>query len=118
MEREKILAISRLVISLVSGGAIFVGGIVQEALCNVRKHSGARKVEVRLGSNRDSWQVVIQDDGHGFDFSGRLSQTELRARHKGPRVIQERVHCVNGELAIESYPDRGARLEIRLACNS
>ena len=91
--------------------------IVQEALCNVRKHSGARKVEVRLGLNRGSWQVVIQDDGHGFDFTGRLSQTELRATHRGPRVIQERVHCVNGELAIESYPDRGARLEIRLASN-
>jgi len=91
--------------------------IVQEALCNVRKHSGARKVEVRLASKRDSWQVVIQDDGHGFDFTGRLSESELRATHKGPRVIQERVRCVNGELAIESYPDRGARLEIRLACN-
>ena len=91
--------------------------IVQEALCNVRRHSGARKVEVRLASKRDSWQVIIQDDGHGFDFTGRLSQSELRATHKGPRVIQERVHCVNGELAIESYPDRGARLEISLACN-
>lgn len=95
-----------------------LANIVQEALCNVRKHSGARKVEVRVASKRDSWQVVIQDDGHGFDFTGRLSQTELRATHKGPRVIQERVHSVNGELAIESYPDRGARLEISLACNS
>jgi signal transduction histidine kinase len=95
-----------------------LANIVHEALCNVRKHSGAHKVEVRVASKRDSWRVVIQDDGHGFDFTGRLSESQLRATHKGPRVIQERVHSVNGELAIESYPDRGARLEISLACHS
>ncbi len=91
--------------------------IVQEALSNVRKHSGARKVEVRLSSNHDTWQVVIQDDGRGFNFTGRLSQAELWAAREGPRIIQERVHCVKGELAIESHPDRGARLEIRFASN-
>jgi signal transduction histidine kinase len=91
--------------------------IVREALCNVRKHSEARRVEVRLASNDNNCQVVIQDDGRGFDFTGRLSQAELQVSAKGPRVIQERVHCVNGELSIESYPDRGARLEISFARN-
>jgi signal transduction histidine kinase len=94
-----------------------VAQIVREALCNVRKHSGARKVEVCLASNHDTWQVVIQDDGRGFDFTGRLSDADLQAGQKGPRVIRERVHCVNGDLAIESYPDRGARLEISLVPN-
>jgi signal transduction histidine kinase len=91
--------------------------IVQEALSNVRKHSGAQNVDVRLTASQDSCRVVIQDDGRGFDFCGRLSQAQLLELHKGPRVIQERVHCVRGELAIESYPDRGARLEISLATN-
>ncbi|HEX3438429.1 MAG TPA: histidine kinase [Pseudacidobacterium sp.] len=91
--------------------------IVEEALTNVRKHSGAQKVEVQLVSNPDdTWQVVIQDDGCGFDFSGRLSLAQLEAARKGPRVIRERVHSVNGDLALESYPGRGARLEIRFAC--
>ncbi|HEX4004976.1 MAG TPA: histidine kinase [Acidobacteriaceae bacterium] len=91
--------------------------IVEEALSNVRKHSGARKVEVRLVSHWDVWEVVIQDDGRGFDFTGRLSLAQLDAARKGPRVIRERVHSANGELIVESYPNRGARLKIRLAAN-
>ena len=91
--------------------------IVEEALSNVRKHSGARKVDVRLTSRDDAWEIVIQDDGRGFDFTGRLSLAQLEAVRKGPRVIRERVHAVNGDLALESWPNRGARLEIRFASN-
>jgi signal transduction histidine kinase len=86
--------------------------IVQEGLVNVRKHSGARKVLVRLGVIASNWQVVIEDDGSGFPFSGRLTQAELDAMGKGPVVIKERVHLIAGELTIESNPGRGSRLEI------
>jgi two-component system, NarL family, nitrate/nitrite sensor histidine kinase NarX len=89
--------------------------IVEEALSNVRRHSGARTVEVRLASRQDAWEVVIQDDGRGFDFTGRLSLAQLDAANKGPRIIRERVHQANGDLVLESWPNRGARLKIRLA---
>lgn len=92
--------------------------IVEEALSNVRKHSGARRVDVHICSHNEAWEVVIQDDGRGFDFTGRLSLAQLEAARKGPRVIRERVHAVNGELALESWPDRGARLEIRLGAQA
>jgi two-component system nitrate/nitrite sensor histidine kinase NarX len=88
--------------------------IVQEALFNVRKHSGAQAVEVRFTSQNDHWKLEIADDGHGFDFCGRLSLAELEVGHKGPRVIQERVRLIGGELAIASQPGQGARLEITL----
>jgi signal transduction histidine kinase len=55
---------------------------------------------------------VVDDDGRGFDFSGRLSQEELDAARKGPVIIKERVRAIGGELSIESAPGRGARLEI------
>ncbi|MGH9404856.1 MAG: sensor histidine kinase [Terriglobia bacterium] len=89
--------------------------IVHEALANVRKHSGAHTVEVRLDPGQSSCQLLIRDDGRGFGFSGRLSQAELDASHMGPRVIKERVRYLKGELAIESYPNQGARLDIRFA---
>jgi signal transduction histidine kinase len=89
--------------------------IVQEGLINVRKHSGARHVLVRLNSKNGTHQLVIEDDGHGFEFSGRLTHAELEARHKGPTVIRERVRSINGELTVESVPGRGARLEIAVA---
>jgi signal transduction histidine kinase len=86
--------------------------IVQEALVNVRKHSQARQVLVRLGSRNGVWHVLIEDDGRGFPFTGRLSQTELDTLGKGPLVIKERVRLIEGELTIESNPGLGSRLEI------
>ena len=86
--------------------------IAQEALVNVRKHSGADNVILRLSLENGAGRLVVDDDGRGFDFSGRLSQTELDTARKGPVIIKERVRAIGGKLSIESAPGRGARLEI------
>jgi signal transduction histidine kinase len=86
--------------------------IVQEGLVNVRKHSRAHAVMVRLSAKNGRWTLVIEDDGVGFSFAGRLSQVELDALGRGPLVIKERVRVIAGELAIESTPGQGSRLEI------
>lgn len=90
-----------------------IAGIVQEALANVLKHSGAEKVLVRLGSQQADWILAIEDDGRGFEFSGRFSQGELEEMRRGPLVIRERVRAIGGELTIDSKPGQGTRLEIR-----
>lgn len=91
-----------------------VARIVQEGLVNVRKHSGARQVLVRLGQREGTLNVVIEDDGRGFPFTGRLSQSELEKMGKGPLIIKERVRLIEGELTIDSNPGQGSRLEIRV----
>jgi signal transduction histidine kinase len=88
--------------------------IVQESLVNVRKHSGARHVLVRLAQRSGNVQLTVEDDGRGFSFSGRLSETELALTGKGPAVIRERVRLLAGELTIESNPGHGARVEVRI----
>jgi signal transduction histidine kinase len=88
--------------------------ILQEALVNIRKHSGARTVLVRFGRENETWKLLVEDDGSGFGFTGRLSLPELEAASMGPRVIRERVRSIGGELAIQSVPGCGARLEISL----
>jgi signal transduction histidine kinase len=89
-----------------------VARIVQEALTNVRKHSGASSVIVRLAEHGNKWVLVISDDGHGFNFVGRYTLSELDAARKGPVVLKERVRSISGDLTIESVPERGVRLEI------
>ncbi len=89
-----------------------IGRIVQEALFNVRKHSGARHVLVRFLSQQGLSKLIIEDDGRGFGFSGRLSLAELDAIGEGPRVIKERIRSIGAGLAIESVPGHSARLEI------
>ena len=86
--------------------------VVQEGLVNVRKHSGARSVYIRFGAQNGLWKLVIDDDGRGFGFTGRLTLTELDDLHRGPTVIKERVRAIGGDMVIESSPGHGARLEI------
>ncbi len=89
-----------------------VARIVQEALTNVRKHSGATNVIVRFAQHLDQWVLVITDDGRGFDFVGRYTLADLDAARKGPAVIRERLRSIGGDMIIESAPNRGARIEI------
>lgn len=86
--------------------------IVQEGLVNVRKHSRAQHVTVELKATTGAWLLIIEDNGCGFGFSGRLSLPQLDEARKGPVVLKERVRLINGELTIESSPGRGSRLEI------
>jgi signal transduction histidine kinase len=92
--------------------------IVQEGLVNVRKHSGARHALVRLGSSRDRWNLVVEDDGRGFPFSGRLSQEQMEEMGRGPMIIKERVRLLAGQLTVESNPGQGARLEVSVPRDS
>jgi signal transduction histidine kinase len=88
--------------------------IVQEGLVNVRKHSKARHVLVRLSSSPEQWSLTLEDDGKGFPFFGRLTQEELEQMGKGPMIIKERVRLIAGALTIESNPGLGARLEVKV----
>lgn len=85
--------------------------IVQEALINVRKHSGATCVHVNLEIDDWAWRLTISDNGCGFGFAGTLSHAELAARRVGPRTIRERVEAVGGKLQLHSSPD-GLKLEM------
>jgi signal transduction histidine kinase len=101
-------------VELAQKGCRELARIVQESLVNVRKHSGAHHVLVRLAQRAGNLQLTVEDDGKGFPFTGRLSHAELETTGKGPAVIRERVRLLAGELAIESTPGHGARLEVRI----
>jgi two-component system nitrate/nitrite sensor histidine kinase NarX len=86
--------------------------IVQEALVNVRKHSHARNVLVRLTANGSTGNLVVEDDGRGFSFDGRFSARELDEQRMGPAIIKERARIADIGLAVESTPGVGARVEL------
>jgi signal transduction histidine kinase len=92
--------------------------ITQEALVNVRKHSGAGRVRVALSGEQGLWTLAVDDDGRGFDFEGRLSDTELALRRAGPAIIMERAHAIGGRVAVASTPGKGARVEVQVTAGS
>jgi signal transduction histidine kinase len=101
--------------SLHPATAIEIVRIVQEALVNVRKHSQANNVLVRLTQDNGRHRLVVEDDGRGFDFSGTLPSAELDARRVGPAIIKERARVIGADLTVHSEPGVGARIEITLS---
>ena len=91
-----------------------VACIVQEGLVNVRKHSGASHVLVQFDRGNGYWRLTIDDDGHGFPFSGCFTAADLEADGRGPLVIKEYVRLIEGELTLESIAGRGSRLVITI----
>jgi signal transduction histidine kinase len=97
-----------------------VARIVQEALCNVRKHSGARSVDVRLVEGPDSWSLVVEDDGRGM--RGITAADRLTERVSGrrafrlpsPAVIKECARSIGGDLQVLPASGGGLRLEIAI----
>jgi len=88
--------------------------IVQEALVNIRKHSGAGTVVLRLDQSGDRCVLTIDDDGRGFDFAGRQTLDDLDTARRGPVVIKERVRLAGGTMLVDSAPGHGSRLEISI----
>ncbi len=81
--------------------------IAQEALTNIRKHSGAATVAVRLIELDDGFCVRVVDDGIGFDCNGLASALG----HLGLAGMRERATLAGGWLRIESRPGAGTSVE-------
>jgi len=87
--------------------------IIQEALNNVAKHSGATRVALVLGRTEEQVQAIIEDDGRGFD-ARVTSQSGNGSGRLGLLGIRERLGIVGGNFKIESAPKRGATLFVRI----
>ncbi len=77
--------------------------VIQEALANVSRHSQAKRVDVSLVYNSDSLQVLIADDGRGFDMN-------QKSKDMGFRSMRERINSIRGTIQIQSAPGQGTRL--------
>jgi PAS domain S-box-containing protein len=76
--------------------------VLQEALQNAVKHSGAQDFAVELHGTQDGISLTVSDSGVGFDWHEAMN-------HRGIGLIsmRERLRVVNGELSIQSAPGHG-----------
>ena len=99
--------------SLSSAQRIAVFRAVQESLANVREHSGASEVAVRVRSRRASIDVRVTDNGQGFEVSRALARAAQRGR-LGLVGIGERVRMLGGTFEIDSRPGGPTTLRFSL----
>lgn len=86
--------------------------VFQETMNNIMKHAAARHVEVQIlktNDERPCVELIVSDDGCGFDETA-----QDKPRSFGLRGIQERIHQLDGKLAITSRPGKGTKIAVRL----
>jgi len=76
--------------------------LVQEALTNVVKHAGAEHVLVRVQTDDGSVEILVRDDGCGFD--------PAVGPGRGLLGMRERVTMLGGRIEIDSRPDEGTSI--------
>jgi PAS domain S-box-containing protein len=107
-EREVRLVIEEEFPGGLSGGeSVELLRVLQEALTNARRHSGARNVEVRLGTQDGEILAEVSDDGRGFDVASVRAGVGLSA-------MRERAEGLGGTLAVYGRPGQGTRVVVRI----
>jgi PAS domain S-box-containing protein len=81
--------------------------IVQEALANARRHSGAHRVEVTLEADEDEIRALISDDGRGFEPDSAWPGVGLNS-------MEERADLIGGDLEIQSESGEGTQVRFRV----
>lgn len=86
--------------------------LIQEALNNVNKHARAKRVNIRILAVSPDIVIRIEDDGRGFDLSGRVYHSG-RKKWMGLRSMEERVKLLGGRMNIQSKPGSGTKILIQ-----
>lgn len=84
--------------------------IVQELTGNALKHSGAKNLTVQLNRVDTNLNLIVEDDGKGFD-----PEIALKKNGMGLKNLHERVHKLNGKVNIDSQEGKGSTIIIDLS---
>lgn len=85
--------------------------IVQESLSNVVRHAGAETVFVGMQRKDGVLEIVVRDDGRGFDLDYTLDDS---GRGLGLFGMQERASYIGGTVDIDTSPGRGTEVRVRV----
>lgn len=83
---------------------------IQEALNNIAKHANAQQARVLINVSEDMLQIIVEDDGEGFQVTDTLTDPSGR-RNKGVASMRQQIEVLlQGEFGIESAIGRGTRV--------
>jgi signal transduction histidine kinase len=99
--------------SMTASQRIALYRIVQESLANVREHSGADEVRIRVCGSVGGTEAHVEDDGKGFEVANTLIRAAKRGR-LGLVGMGERVRLLGGSFDVQSRPGGPTTVSLRL----
>ena len=87
--------------------------ILQEALSNIARHSGATQVQIKIFDGADDFRFIITDNGKGFTMQDvEVKNSTDKIKHYGIHNIKERIQALNGQ--VDFINNGGTTIAIRL----
>lgn len=86
--------------------------IAQEALSNAVRHGAAKEIQISLLAEGGAGQLVVRDNGQGFDPSA------TRSDGAGLRIMRHRAQTIGGNLAVSSRPNEGTEVSCRFPASA
>ena len=77
---------------------------------NAAKHAQPTIVEVGINHNGNQLEVIVKDNGYGFDLA-EYYRTRNSSGHHGLSIMKERAESLGGDLMITSAPDEGTEVK-------
>jgi signal transduction histidine kinase len=85
--------------------------VYQNAISNIVRHAQASRVDILFRIEAGEINLVIQDDGRGFNVPDRLVSL-ARSGHFGLVGMTERIEAIGGQLAMHSEPGSGTTIQV------
>ncbi|HXB45571.1 MAG TPA: sensor histidine kinase [Puia sp.] len=88
---------------------IHIFRMLQELIHNALKHAQAQNLYIGIAQENGNLQVVVKDDGKGFD----VEKVKTESRGLGLKSMESRIEILNGQLKVESLPNKGTNYFIK-----
>jgi len=82
--------------------------VAQQAVVNATRHARARQITLRVTRSESEIHLRVEDDGTGFE------PADVRGDRFGLVGMRERARLLGGSLTVESAPDAGTAIEVRV----
>ncbi|MEH7252843.1 ATP-binding protein [Neobacillus niacini] len=86
---------------------VILFGVIQEAFINIRKHSEATSITFKFHTGFDEWELMIEDNGRGFNLN------DVGSNRYGLAMLKEKAEKLNSSIKIETQMNRGTKIILR-----
>ncbi|HMA62829.1 MAG TPA: PAS domain S-box protein, partial [bacterium] len=86
--------------------------VIEELFNNIAKHSKANKIMVDFSENEHYIELLIEDDGIGFDIEE--AKAKQNATGLGIVSMEDRINSIGGDFWLDSKPEQGTKVKIKL----